>query len=182
MRKKLTAYAFALALCLSALLAAGCGGDSDTATTGAGGGEAATTAAAAADEGFYFELDGQKLMPGMSQDDMISAIGETENVFSAPSCAGQGTDYTYTYGSVEIVTVPNADGVNEISTIALRDDLASTPEGVSLYMTTADMTAAYGDDYTQSGNAYSYLKGNVKLTFIIENDEITSIEYTLATE
>ncbi len=180
MRKKLTACAFALTLCLSALIAAGCGGDSNTSTTGAGSSET-TAAASTADEGFYFELEGQKLTPGMAQDDMISAIGETDNVFSAPSCAGQGTDYTYTYGSVEIVTVPNADGVNEISTIALRDDLTSTPEGVSLYMTTADMTAAYGEDYTQSGNAYTYVKGNVKLSFIIENDEITSIEYSLAT-
>ena len=178
MKKKLTACA--LILCLSALLAVGCGGDSNTSTTAAGGSE--TTAAAAADEGFYIELNGQKLVPGMAQDDMISAVGETDNVFSAPSCAGQGTDYTYTYGSVEIVTIPNADGVNEISTIALRDDLASTPEGVSLYMTTADMTAAYGEDYTQSGNAYTYVKGSVKLSFIIENDEITSIEYSLASE
>ena len=33
-----------------------------------------TTAAAAADEGFYFELNGQKLVPGMAQDDMISRL------------------------------------------------------------------------------------------------------------
>lgn len=53
----------------------------NTSTTAAGGSE--TTAAA--DEGFYFELNGQKLVPGMAQDDMISAVGETDNVFSAPA-------------------------------------------------------------------------------------------------
>lgn len=47
-------------------------------------------------------------------------------------------------------------------------------------MTLEDMVAAYGEGYTESGSAYNYVKGNVLLQFIIENDEITSIQYTIA--
>lgn len=178
---KKTFSVYALILCLCTLLAAGCGSkDNTNSTTVAGNNGSETTAeAVVASDGYVFRLNGADIMPGMSQDDMIAAIGETDKVFDAPSCAGQGTDYTYTYGSVEITTVPNADGINEINSILLKDDMTATPEGVSLYMTMDDMTAAYGDGYTQSGNAYTYTKGNVSLQFIVENGEITSIQYAV---
>lgn len=187
MKKRI--FVYALALCLLAATAVGCGGNDDSAQT-----TAANTAAASGESsaepttaqpqaqtgGFSFELKGVSITPGMKQDDLTAALGDADNTFEAPSCAGEGTDYTFTYGSVEISTVPNAEGVNEVNTIVLKDDLVSTPEGVSLFMKVADMTAAYGEDYTASGNAYTYTKGNVLLQFIAENDEITSIQYMLA--
>ena len=46
-----------------------------------------------------------------------------------------------------------------------------------------DMIEKYGTDYEQKlGNKYIYLNGNVELSFIIESDIITAIEYTLVTE
>ena len=62
----------------------------------------------------------------------------------------------------------------------LKDDLVSTPEGVSLFMGVTDMTNAYGEGYAANGNAYTYTRGNALLQFIVENDEITSIQYMLA--
>ena len=42
------------------------------------------------------------------------------------------------------------------------------------------MLDAYGEDYENSvENSYVYTRGDVNLTFIVENDVITSIEYTL---
>ena len=42
------------------------------------------------------------------------------------------------------------------------------------------MLEAYGDDYENPvENSYVYTKGDVNLSFIVENDVITSIEYTL---
>ncbi|MCI8402774.1 MAG: hypothetical protein HFI38_11920 [Lachnospiraceae bacterium] len=188
MKKTISVYV--LALCLLAAFAAGCGGkDDNTVTTAASGTSGETTASPASDEttaapvaaqgGFYFSLNGAAVSPGMEQDALLSALGDADNVFQAPSCAGEGTDYTYTYGGVEIATVPDAQGVNRVNAIVLKDDLSSTPEGVSLFMTMADMTAAYGEDYTSSGNAYTYARDNTLLQFIVEGDEITSIQYLL---
>ena len=187
MKKKI--FACGLALCLLAGLAAGCGGKDETTTAAANtpgtvsgsetAGDATTAAPGTSNGGFSFDLKGASIAPGMKQDDLLAALGDADNTFEAPSCAGEGTDYTFTYGSVEVSTVPNADGVNEVNTIVLKDDLVSTPEGVSLFMGIADMTKAYGESYTANGNAYTYQNGNAQLQFIVENDEITSIQYML---
>jgi hypothetical protein len=75
--------------------------------------------------------------------------------------------------------VPNAQGVNLIDAMIIKDDLLSTPEGVSLTMKLSDVTAAYGESYTTLGNAYVYEKDGMQLQFIIENDEVTSIQYVV---
>ena len=188
MKKKIIACG--LALCLLAGLAAGCGGKDEPTTAAAPNPASGSETTAGVDEtaaangasgsGFSFELKGASVAPGMKQDDLLAALGDADNTFEAPSCAGEGTDYTFTYGSVEISTVPNADGVNEVNTIVLKDDLVSTPEGVSLFMGVTDMTNAYGEGYAANGNAYTYTRGNALLQFIVENDEITSIQYMLA--
>lgn len=179
MKKKIVTCV--LALCLSASLAAGCGNGNETTkeTTPAAPGQETTKAPSASGSDFHFELKGASVAPGMSQEDLLAALGDADKTFEAPSCAGQGTDYTYTYGSVEITTVPGASGANEVSAIVLKDDLVSTPEGVSLYMSTEEMTKAYGDGYTVSGSAYTYVRGKVQLQFVIEKDEITSIQYMI---
>lgn len=176
--KKFIALAFAC--CLSLSLVA-CGGGDDT--TKAPENDKQTEAASSyAGKGYALTVDGKNVQIGMSGEDMLALLGEASSVFEAPSCAGQGIDYTYTYagGSVEITTVPNAEGVNLVDAIVLKDDLISTPEGISLTMTLADVTAAYGDGYTTSGNAYIYEKDGMQLQFIIENDEVTSVQYVVA--
>ena len=40
------------------------------------------------------------------------------------------------------------------------------------------MTKTYGEDFKKEDNLYTYTKGKTNLKFIIENDFITSIEYT----
>ena len=80
---------------------------------------------------------------------------------------------------MEITTVPNAQGVNLVDAMIIKDDLLATPEGVSLTMKLSDVTAAYGENYTTLGNAYVYEKDGMQLQFIIENDEVTSIQYVV---
>ena len=172
--------ALAIAFCLSLSLMA-CGGGEDT--TKAPEETKAPVTSTTKYEGFGYALtiDGKNVQIGMSGDDLVALLGETSNVFEAPSCAGQGIDYTYTYagGSVEITTVPNAQGVNLVDAMIIKDDLLSTPEGISLTMKLADVTAAYGEDYTTMGNAYIYAKNGMQLQFIVENDEVTSIQYVV---
>ena len=45
------------------------------------------------------------------------------------------------------------------------------------------MIETYGEDYNLSmDNKYTYTRENVELSFIVENNIITSIEYTLKTD
>ena len=99
--------ALAIAFCLSLSLVA-CGGGEDT--TKAPEETKAPVASNDKYEGFGYTLtiDGKDVQIGMSGEDLVALLGETSNVFEAPSCAGQGIDYTYTYagGSVEITAQP----------------------------------------------------------------------------
>lgn len=172
--------ALAIAFCLSLSLMA-CGGGEDTTKAPEETKAPSSSTNNYAGKGYALVVDGQKIQIGLSGEELVNMLGETSNVFEAPSCAGQGIDYTYTYagGSVEITTVPNADGVNLIDAMIIKDDLLSTPEGVSLTMSLDDVVAAYGDKYTTLGNAYIYEKDGMQLQFIIESDEITSIQYVV---
>ena len=173
--------ALAFAFCLSLSLVA-CGGSEDT-TKAPSETKAPVTSTTDKYTGFGYALtvDGKNIQIGMSGDDVVALLGDASSVFEAPSCAGEGIDYTYTYGggSVEITTVPNEKKVNLVDAIVLKDDLISTPEGISLTMSLADVTTAYGEDYTTLGNAYIYEKDGMQLQFIIENDEVTSIQYVV---
>jgi hypothetical protein len=82
----------------------------------------------------------------------------------------------YTYSGFEINTYPDGD-TNYIAYILLKDDTVSTPEGIDLSSSKADVIAAYGDDYTEDDNKLTYKKGDMTLNFLLDGDSIVSIEY-----
>ena len=127
-------------------------------------------------KGYVFEYNGVKIGMDMEAAPIIAALGEPSSYFEAPSCAFEGLDKTYNYGSFEIDTYEQ-DGKDYISCVFFCDDLIETTEGVALFETKADMLSAYGDAYTEEFGMLVYTKDDMKLKFILEGDEITSIEY-----
>lgn len=127
-------------------------------------------------KGYVFEYNGVKIGMDMEAAPIITALGEADTYFEAPSCAFEGLDKTYGYGSFEIDTYEQ-DGKDYISTVFFCDDLIETPEGVCLFETKADMMKAYGDGFKEEFGMLVYEKDGMKLKFILEGDEITSIEY-----
>lgn len=128
-------------------------------------------------EGYFFEANGVVIGVDMNMDDLLDSLGEYKSVFEAPSCAGEGMSYLYTYASYEIETYPSAEGENLIGYIVLKDDTVATREGVDLSMTREDVIRVYGEDYQEAPNAITYEKNGTKLNFILEGDAIVSIEY-----
>lgn len=128
-------------------------------------------------KGYVFEYNGVKIGMDMEAAPIISALGEADSYFEAPSCAFEGLDKTYGYGSFEIDTYEQ-DGKDYISTVFFCDDLIETPEGVCLFETKADMIKAYGEGFKEEFGMLVYEKDGMKLKFILEGDEITSIEYS----
>ena len=92
------------------------------------------------------------------------------------SCAFEGLDKTYKYEHFELTTYP-IDGVDKLSIIYFTDDEVKTNEGVGIADSFEDMTKAYGTDYVNEENMYSYKDGKKSINFIVENDFITSVEY-----
>lgn len=126
--------------------------------------------------GYLFEINGVTLGVDMDMNELTSRLGDAKSVFEAPSCAAQGTAYVYSYGSFEVETYPDGSK-NLIAYIILKDDTVATAEGIDLSKTRADIIKAYGEPGEDSDSRLTYEKGGMKLNFILNGEDITSIEY-----
>jgi hypothetical protein len=129
------------------------------------------------DDGYEFVSNGVNIQMLAEADAVLSELGEESTYFEAESCAYQGMDKIYTYSGFELRT-NEIDKKDFVTSVLLVDDSVATPEGVSLFMTKEDMVKAYGDDYVEELGLYTYTMGNSMLSFLIKDNEITSIEYT----
>ncbi len=130
-------------------------------------------------ETFSVKYNGVEVTPGTEFNE--SLISEEANFSEIASCAFEGTDKMYTYSGVELV-VANVNGKDKIYSVYFITQDVKTAEGVGLTDNISKMIEAYGEDYNQLiSNKYTYTKGEVELSFIVQDDLITSIEYVLKT-
>lgn len=108
----------------------------------------------------------------------ILAIGNPISSFEAASCAFEGKSYTYSYDGFEFETYENG-GKNLIFAITILDDMTSIPEGIRIGSTKDQVTAAFGTNGEISDNTMTYKKDNMYIMFIIKEDKVISIQYSL---
>lgn len=133
------------------------------------------------EEAYTFSDNGKKIALGEVFSKESLGIGDEESYSEIASCAFEGLDKTYTYANYEITTYPDGDK-DRIYTIYFLNTEAKTEEGVSVSDSLEKMLQIYGDNYEIQGNQYTYTKGKTQLQFIVENDVITSIQYSYVTE
>ncbi len=133
------------------------------------------------DEGFIFNDGNIKLVPGSVFSKETLGLGDEKNYSEIASCAFEGLDKTYTYENYEITTFPDGDQ-DKIYTIYLLNDQVQTAEGLKITDEKDKMISTYGEDYKTQGNQYTYTKGKTNLEIIVENDVVTSIQYSYVTE
>lgn len=126
--------------------------------------------------GYVFTYNGTTLAVDMDMSTVEDELGEPDSYFEQPSCAAEGIAKIYTYSSFEINTYP--DGNQDlIACIILKDDNVATAEGIDLSMTKEDIIDAYGSGYEETERSIVYEKDGMKLCFILDGDDIISIEY-----
>ena len=106
---------------------------------------------------------------------IVEKLGEANSYFEAPSCAFEGIDKMYTYGSFELDTYPMGNK-DYVSAVIFKDDAIATPEGVGVGDTAEKMTEIYGEGTLENGMTV-YEKDGMKLCFILQEESIVSIEY-----
>ena len=112
---------------------------------------------------------------------VTDALGEPSGgTYEALSCAFEGKDTFYYYDGFTLQTYEK-DGKKYIYTITLEDDTVNTAEGVKIGDSFAAVTKAYGTDYVAAGNTYAYSKDKMTLTFVMNNDKVSTISYSLLT-
>lgn len=128
-------------------------------------------------EVFSFKSGDAVIIPGTAFDP--SVLPETQDIYSIPSCAFEGTDNVYNYGTFEITAYNEGNGEIVYSILFLDANLG-TAEGLFLGDDSAKVTELYGEG-TVNGTEITYQKGNTLLVIILEDDFVASIEYREAT-
>ena len=130
---------------------------------------------------YAFETKGVTITMHGKAEPVLQGLGNALEYFEAESCAFQGMERIYTYSGFEIHTY-EADGIDYVAAVVFLDDSVSTKEGIYLFAGLKDVLDAYGDGYTKINDMYSYDLDGSRLSFLIENDEVTSIEYLAVIE
>ena len=160
-----------LALIMVASLAA-CGGETPSDTKGTEPNNATPA------EGFVFNYKGTKIAIHAEAAPILAALGEAKSYTESASCAFEGLDKTYYYGSFYLDTYPKGEK-DYVYGFWFADDSVSTEEGIYIGATKAQVEKAYGAAAFNGSNAYNITKGDNILTIILENDVVTSIQYSL---
>lgn len=125
---------------------------------------------------YVFTYEGIDIEMKAHADGIIDALGEPKSYTEEPSCAFEGMDKTYFYGSFYLQTYPMED-VDYIYCLWIVDDSVETPEGIYIGATQAQVEAAYGADSYNGNNAYVITGENSRLTIILDNGVVSSIQY-----
>ena len=126
--------------------------------------------------GFYFVYAGVRINLNDNMADVLAQIGEPNAMFESPSCAFDGVDRIFYFDGFIIDTFPLGDN-DYVLSIVITDSSLLTPEGVGLGSSFDNMVAAYGNDYENMLDLFSYIKDGVRLSFLFEDDEIVDITY-----
>ena len=130
------------------------------------------------EEGFVFEYDGITITMHAPAAPILEALGEPKKYTESASCAFEGLDKSYYYGSFYLDTYPIGEE-DFVYGWWFADDTLSTPEGIYIGAPKAQVEKAYGADTYNGENAYIVVKGDTMLTVILENDVVTSIQYAI---
>ena len=139
--------------------------------------ETAGSTDAVADEGVYsFKTEGVELVPGEAFD--ASKLPEPQSTFTVPSCALEGTDNVYSYGTYEVTAYNEGEG-EHIYSIYLFDANIATNEGLSVGDSKDKVIEIYGDNYSDNNGEVTYKKGDTLLVIVFQNDMVLSIDFRL---
>ena len=132
-------------------------------------------------DSYSFTYNGKKVALHAPMSEVIAALGKEKSYSESASCAFEGLDKTYGYGSFYIQTYPIGDK-DYVYSFWFVDDMVETDEGICIGSKLADVQAAYGTEGYNGSNAYQLTKGSGTLTIILENDAVSSIQYVITAE
>lgn len=138
--------------------------------------EAAEPIVIAAQGNYTFFTGGVELVPGADFDP--SVLPEAQSVYEVPSCAIVGTDNLYNYGTFELTAFDDGTG-EQIYSILITDPSTPTTEGLKLGDKKEEVTALYGENFTEDGNSRVYTGDTEQLILIFQSDRVASIEYRM---
>lgn len=134
-----------------------------------------------AEPGYTITINGTEIAMHVNAADILAALGEPIRKTEEASCAFDGVDRTYFFGSFYLTTYPMGDQEHVFS-LWLVDDSITTPEGAYIGMSQEEVQGIYGTEGYNGTNAYILVKGQSKLTIIVDDGYVSSIQYDAVIE
>ena len=138
---------------------------------------APTVAPTAAQDNLYFTYSGTKVMLDMPAEGLLSQLPEPKHYTESASCAFEGLDKTYDYGSFALQTYPAKDG-ERVFGFWFQDDTVTTAEGAYIGMT-PDQVAQLYPSATMDEEVCILEQGNCRLTIAFQDGLVSSIQYAV---
>lgn len=143
-----------------------------------GSGETVGNQSGTQDEGFSFTYKDTVITMHAPVEPILKELGEPVKYTESASCAFEGLDKSYYYGSFYLDTYPK-DGKDFVYGWWFADDSVSTEEGIYIGSSQADVEKAYGAENYNGTNAFVVKKAGGILTVILENSVVNSIQYAI---
>lgn len=161
----------ALVLCIAA-----CGGPTEPTGT-----QAPTGSGNPSEPSFTFTYKGTEIALHAPAEPIIAALGEPKSYSESTSCAFEGLDKSYGYGSFYLETYPKGDK-DFVYGWWFVDDMVETEEGICIGTSQADVEKAYGSENFNGSNSFVIKRGSGVLTIILDKGAVSSIQYTIVSE
>ena len=169
-------FCLVLALMLAMSMAA-CGGENDPTTAPTTGSKEPTPAA----DGYKFSYKGAEIVMHADAAPILAALGDPKTYTEETSCAFDGKDKTYFFGSFYLQTYPIGEK-DYVYGVWFADDSVMTDEGVYVGMSKKEVEAAYGTAGFNGSNAYIMTKGATRLTVILTDGVVSSVQIDAVVE
>lgn len=127
-------------------------------------------------EGFAFSYGGCKIMPNSEAAPIIAVLGEPQSYTEEASCAFDGKDKTYFYGSFYLSTYP-LNGKDYVYRIWFVDDSVATQEGIRIGNSQKEVEDICEAGCFRGTNAYTRTQNGTKLTILLTDGCVSSIQY-----
>lgn len=128
------------------------------------------------DPGYVFNYNGTEIAMKADAESIVAALGEPVHYTETASCAFTGLDKTYFYGSFYLYTCP-IEGKDYIYGLMLVDDTVTTAEGLYIGAPQSEVERIYGSEGYDGSNGYIITKGACRLTIILKEGAVSSIQY-----
>lgn len=107
---------------------------------------------------------------------ILASLGEWKTYDASPTCAFEGEDKIYGYGSFEIRTY-TLGGKDYIHSVYLLDDSQQTKKGITIGSKESAVTGSYGKPSKTTDGALIYDGEGMTLSFLLRDGTVTNIQY-----
>ena len=128
------------------------------------------------EKSYSFIYKGIEIVPSSEMEPIKNQLGEPTSYYESVSCAFEGMDKIYTYGSIQITTYTEKE-VDYVYTIVLLDDSVTTPEGLYIGANVTNVEGTYGE-IKAGQNLVTYVRGKSSITIGLRDNIVVSITYT----